>query len=180
MIRFSCSSCGKRYEQPESAAGKTGKCKCGATVHIPAISSLDAPSAPAPEVTPPPPPLPAAPATKPCPFCAEPIQAAAKKCRHCGEMIDGKKGATAPVAVRQSSTITTQRTGKLWKAAQLLGFLGLIVGVGMIVVGASAGPAASSQGAAEGVPTLPLGILTFVGSLGTIIAARVGAWWFHG
>ncbi len=26
--------------------------------------------------------------TKPCPYCAEPINPAARKCRHCGEFLD--------------------------------------------------------------------------------------------
>lgn len=37
-------------------------------------------------------------ATKPCPFCAEPIQRAAVKCKHCGEFLDGRKTPTAPVS----------------------------------------------------------------------------------
>lgn len=35
-----------------------------------------------------PPPVPAAVLTKTCPFCAEQVAAAAKKCKHCGETID--------------------------------------------------------------------------------------------
>lgn len=34
--------------------------------------------------------------TKLCPFCAEPIQAAAIKCKHCGEFLDKEPPKTAP------------------------------------------------------------------------------------
>jgi len=32
--------------------------------------------------------IPSEPRTKPCPFCSEPVLADAKKCKHCGEIID--------------------------------------------------------------------------------------------
>lgn len=42
-------------------------------------------------------------ATRPCPFCAEPIQAAAKKCRFCGEFLDVERRAAPPAhQVRQA------------------------------------------------------------------------------
>ncbi len=35
--------------------------------------------------------FPPAATTKPCPYCAEPIQPTAVKCKHCGEFLDGRK-----------------------------------------------------------------------------------------
>src|SRR5947207_14990867 len=41
MIRFDCPSCGHSIKAPDDAAGKTGKCKCGERVRIPAVNPFD-------------------------------------------------------------------------------------------------------------------------------------------
>lgn len=40
---------------------------------------------------------------RPCPYCAEPIQAAAKKCKHCGEFLSTLASGTAVDRNRSSS-----------------------------------------------------------------------------
>ena len=46
-----------------------------------------------------PPPLPeSSPQQKPCPFCGESVLATAKKCKHCGEFLDGSKSFSNPAA----------------------------------------------------------------------------------
>jgi len=60
---------------------------------------------------------------KPCPACSEPILATAKKCKHCGEWLEGHR---PEVEVR--NVVTTERTSKSIKAAQLVGVLTLVVG----------------------------------------------------
>lgn len=110
-ITVTC-TCGKQYQVANEHAGKSFTCKaCKTTGTVPVgaeqsttpnerhsrSSSLDSPStndhnyeqaeapAAAPEHD-----------TKPCPSCAETIKAAAKKCRFCGEILDGSPPLTKP------------------------------------------------------------------------------------
>ena len=110
-ITVTC-TCGKQYQVANEHAGKSFTCKaCKTTGTVPVgaeqsttpnerhsrSSSLESPStndhsrektqapASAPETD-----------TKPCPCCAETIKAAAKKCRFCGEILDGSPPLTKP------------------------------------------------------------------------------------
>ena len=62
-IPVTCRSCGANYTLPDDKAGKTGRCRCGATIAVPAAG---APPAPMPAAAPPPPPPPV-PAPAPLP-----------------------------------------------------------------------------------------------------------------
>jgi hypothetical protein len=111
LITVTC-TCGKQYQVANEHAGKSFTCKaCKTTGTVPVgseqgttpnerhsrSSSLNSPStndhnnekaeapAAAPEHD-----------TKPCPSCAETIKAAARKCRFCGEILDGSPPLTKP------------------------------------------------------------------------------------
>lgn len=94
-ISVQCPGCGHRLKVKQEYAGRRGKCpKCKGSVAIPDIptssDSLPVPATPQviqPVSVPTPVPVPV-PETAECPFCAEPIQATAKKCKHCGEFLD--------------------------------------------------------------------------------------------
>lgn len=111
MIEFACTHCHKSLKADEKYVGRRAKCKfCQHPVVVPHV--IEAPPVTPPPVTPPPvtppPPPPRDPLddeldallaepvvaltpvlTIPCPFCAEPIQPQALKCRHCGEFLRG-------------------------------------------------------------------------------------------
>lgn len=80
-----CPACHVKYTAPDVYAGKTVTCRrCQQPILVPARS-----------VAPPPIPVatlaPEAPATRPCPFCAEPIRLEARVCRHCGEDLEVRR-----------------------------------------------------------------------------------------
>lgn len=54
---------------------------------------------------------------KACPFCAERILAAARKCKHCGEFLDSE---TRTQAQTQKSAQLIEQTGKEWRIASAL------------------------------------------------------------
>jgi hypothetical protein len=121
-----CSRCGKSFEVAERAIGTRVNCPhCKATVEIimsgsPGRSIVPAPT-PAPLALPPevtggeivevkqsPQPIST---MQRCPFCAELVLAAAKKCKHCGEIIDVAMRATADMqrAVQRLEELQAQR-----------------------------------------------------------------------
>jgi predicted Zn finger-like uncharacterized protein len=74
---------------------KTGKCKqCSAPITVLGKNALDSIELSLTQSTPPEPE-----ATKNCDFCGEKILAIAKKCRHCGNMLDGSHAANSQSAV---------------------------------------------------------------------------------
>lgn len=89
-----------------------------------------------------------------CPDCGREISDAALNCPGCGRPMG--KGAYA------GSTVTTQATGKSWKAIQLVGGLGLVIGIPLVFV------------------MMPVGVGLCIVGLCVYIAGRVGAWWYHG
>lgn len=81
-FKFSCHHCKQSLAAPEEMMGQATACPaCGQTVHIPE---------PVRRTSPTPPPLPPKEGTKACPFCGEAILTQAKKCKHCGEFLDGE------------------------------------------------------------------------------------------
>jgi len=113
--------------------------------------------------------------TKPCPFCAEPIQAAAVKCRFCNSML------TTPSA--PGAVTTVEQTAKKWKGLRLAAVVMILVSfIGVLAVGSAIKQAA--LGGASSAPALvslsPLFALTLLGGIGLYVYARVAAWWHHG
>jgi hypothetical protein len=53
--------------------------------------------------------------TRPCPFCAEPILAAAKKCKHCGEFLE-----SSPAQQKDLSMACPRCQSEDWKLASLV------------------------------------------------------------
>ena len=83
-IAITCSACFAKLKAPDQAAGKSLKCPtCAAAIAVPAAASAGSP-APTAQVQA----SPASKPMKPCPFCGEDVLAIAKKCKHCGEMLD--------------------------------------------------------------------------------------------
>lgn len=79
----------------------------------------------------------------------------------------------------QTGVVTTQRTGKLWKAAQIVGGLFLLAGGPMMILSATTALEAGT-GSQSTTGVFALGLLFVVVGLPTLLLARLGAWWFHG
>ena len=76
---FNCPHCEQPFEAPEEMLGQTIECpSCNGVLELPKPDP-----GPEPELPPP-----AEPETKDCPYCGERILAKAKKCKHCGEILD--------------------------------------------------------------------------------------------
>lgn len=97
MIGFACPGCRKTFEVNDEFAGRKTKCpKCGTFLRVPGPGGTTSTPVPPPavdsavlavdilEVLP----SPSTDDYKDCPFCGERVLAKARKCKHCGEMLD--------------------------------------------------------------------------------------------
>jgi hypothetical protein len=105
MIAISCPACANTGKVPTDFAGKTVRCpKCRGKIQVPmpdGASTVPAQSSK--------PGIGNAPAKSAvetrCPFCNELIQAAAKKCKHCGEWLDAAQGGEKPQSKAPSGPV---------------------------------------------------------------------------
>jgi hypothetical protein len=89
-IKFDCPKCGKSLAIDEQGAGRNVQCpECSQAITVPQ-KPVAVPPPPAPPIPEP------SPQHKPCPFCGESILATARKCKHCGEFLDGSKSPSTP------------------------------------------------------------------------------------
>jgi hypothetical protein len=98
-----------------------------------------------------------------CPYCGEPILVTARKCKHCGEILD-------PDLKTHRQVQTIEATSKPWKLAQLIGALLMTLGIFLLCAGM--GGSGAGMGVAGAFVALP-GLIIY-------LVARVGAWWYHG
>ena len=91
-FNFNCPHCEQKLEAPEEMLGQTIECpSCSGSIELPKPDPLSQSDPPAELRTSvqSPPPSPPPKQTKDCPFCGEEILASARKCKHCGEFLDG-------------------------------------------------------------------------------------------
>jgi hypothetical protein len=117
-LRFVCPSCAYDAPVPEEYAGTTLKCPQCAAGSI-AGGGPDAGAA-----------------TRPRPFCAEPVRPGARKCRHCGEILDrGLAVAKHQERLREIERRHLLLMGELpgARAAYICGILSLLSSPGMVI-----------------------------------------------
>jgi len=93
---------------------------------------------------------------KTCSFCAETILKEAKKCKHCGSMLD-----------KQATTI--ELTSKSIKMQMIVSIVVFIWGWIISFAG----------GSLESDIWMTIGILMIVGGTGSFIWAKIAKWWHH-
>jgi hypothetical protein len=101
-----------------------------------------------------------------CPECASQISDRATTCPHCGVPMRAQARADGTSRPSLEGAITTQATGKTYKALQLSGAVVIAAAV------ASCGAAVPASGSWSGV--------VFLTGMVLYVAGCVRAWWNHG
>lgn len=112
--KFTCSHCQQSLEAPGEMLGQTIECpSCNGSIELPKPEPQPEPDPPAEShasVQAPPSAQPQR-QTRDCPFCSEEILASARKCKHCGEFLDGSSRPISASPQKKSSEPET----KIWE-----------------------------------------------------------------
>ena len=139
-LNFLCPSCRQSLEASEDLLGRTVQCpSCSTTINVPyQVATASAYSPP--------------PMMKDCPYCCEQILASAKKCKHCGEIVDISLRAAEQAnryqgaqtgnanAPQLKNFALTKDTDKAWSGGEMAGLVILtllipLIGIIMGIVG---------------------------------------------
>ena len=178
-IDFKCPACAQDLQAPTSMSGETIDCpNCTKPLIVPAIQPSTQRT-----YTPPQKPKLTIPkgglagatsqsqTEKPCPMCGESILAVAKKCKHCGSMLDGTQNA-------QNVTVTgkdpfaeyhTPIQGKKKGKLTFIGICGIGFGILAMVASISGCLVGNNPNAGEGL------LWTFLVGLGFMVASSLWA-----
>jgi DNA-directed RNA polymerase subunit RPC12/RpoP len=136
-LNFVCPSCRQSLEAPEELLGQTVQCpSCSTTINVPHQMATASAYTPPPRM-------------KDCPYCSEQILASAKKCKHCGEIVDialrSAEQATkyqvdqiSNASKHKSFALSNDANGKAWSGGEMAAYVvltllipltGLILGI---------------------------------------------------